>query len=200
MKQTGSGASLRRAGNFAPVHHDICAHRIRETIIVAAVCDRRIYLDPTVTDRRYSCQFWAVRTQSIAQSAMNFLVDGHRRFAESRIVRGNDDRISQIVSVRINSTAGPTPDQIAPRRIICDIGKSSKITERKRSMTPPVKTNRRNLRPFEQTFVNRHVHRRATRRIIVVIDIECGKDRHRRSMPQFRLEFSKWRHVDLDLS
>jgi hypothetical protein len=165
LKQTAPGAPLCCSGNLAPIDHHVCAHRICETA-VAAIDDR----GPGVNDAGYRGQFYSFTfcNERIAQSCMDRGVNRPRRFTENRIARGNNNRIRQIVTVKDNTTARPSPDQIAFRSIISDIGKFSKISKRKGRGLPSVKTNLRGFGCVEQSFVDRHIPRRGAWREIVI--------------------------------
>ena len=58
---------------------------------------------------------------------MHVLVNLHRRLAERGVACRNHDRVSQIVTVKNNSTAGPAPHDVAIIR--CDVVELSKIPE-----------------------------------------------------------------------
>src|SRR6266516_7261002 len=165
LEQTARRPSLCCSCDLAPIQHHICAHRICETA-VAAIDDRGL----SVTYAGYRGQFCALaaRDKRIAQSRMDRSVNRPRRFTEKRIARGNNNRICQIFTVKDNATARPSPDQIALSRIIRDIGKFSKISKRKSKGLPSVKTNRRNLCCFKQSFIDCHVHGRGAWHEIVI--------------------------------
>src|ERR1041385_4460173 len=96
---------------------------------------------------------------------MHLLVDRLRRFAKSWIARRNDNRIGQILAMENDSTACPSPDQIAP--VLGHVRVSPKVTKRKRRVIPTIKPDRRKPRVFEQRFIDRHVQRRGARLAIV---------------------------------
>jgi hypothetical protein len=149
MQQTSACAPLRCAGNFSAIHHYICRHGISETYIgrdSALRCPRT----PQRGVPTHRCQFHAsaIRSQSIAQSAVNFFVDRLRRFAEGRFSCRNNNRISEIFTVKNDSAARPSPDQIALRDIINDICEFSKISKRESRGVPSIKTNRGNFGSF----------------------------------------------------
>src|SRR5437016_10832751 len=99
---------------------------------------------------------------------MGPFIDEHRWFGKDRITRGNYNRICQILSVKHDPAARPTPDQIALVLIARDVRKSTKVSKRESRGLPAIKANGGNRGTAEQCFVNCHVHRRRTWNVIAI--------------------------------
>jgi len=148
---------LRGSRYFVTVQDHIGADWVRKTGIRDFWCHVRGQLDAL-----------SVCSECSSNRVMYFLVDRRRRFAKRRLGRRNHDRVGQIIAVENNSAAGPAANEVALARMIRNISKLSKLSDRKRRMIPFVKPNRWRGRVFQQRFINRHIERRGSRRFVVI--------------------------------
>src|SRR5204863_8724131 len=98
---------------------------------------------------------------------------------EDRIACGNHDGIRQVFTVKNDSAARPSPDQVAFRGVLSHIVEVSKISKRKSRGWPSRETNRHCPGCFEHTFIDPHVHRTGARRKILV-NCEAFEEFHER--------------------
>src|SRR5262245_61842282 len=125
LQQSAASAALGCASNFAAIDHHIRAHGIFETAVSWGVDVGNV---AAVRVRGYNGALACV-AHRIAQILLVLFIDLHRFFLESRIVCWNHKGISQIFSMKYNSAARPTPDQVTLMLVAGDVGKSTKVSE-----------------------------------------------------------------------
>src|SRR6266566_84685 len=106
MQQPAACAPLGGARNLLPIHHDIRADWISEAVsAVAGIADA----GTGVNAPGYKCAL-SRRDKCITQSAVNLLVDRHRRLGKNRVLCRNNERVSEIFTMKNNSAARPSSD------------------------------------------------------------------------------------------